>query len=51
MSMLPLLIVALLVWAGVFVFLWVVDRRVAALEARANRMAQNVGAVAPEENR
>ena len=27
-----LMIVALLIWAGVFVFIWFVDRRVSALE-------------------
>ena len=31
-SMFPLLAVALLVWAGLFTFLFVVDRKVTALE-------------------
>jgi CcmD family protein len=33
-SMLPLLLVALLVWAGVFAFIFAVDRRVRDLERR-----------------
>ena len=33
-SMFPLLAVALLVWAGLFAFLFVVDRKVTALESK-----------------
>lgn len=33
-SLVSLLAVALLIWAGVFAFLWSVDRRVRALERR-----------------
>lgn len=33
-SMVPLLLVALVVWAGVFAFIFAVDRKVAALERR-----------------
>lgn len=33
-SMMPLLVVALLIWAGVFVFMLGVDRKVSALERR-----------------
>ena len=33
-SMMPLLLVALLVWAGVFAFIFTVDRRVRDLERR-----------------
>lgn len=31
-AMMPLLIVALVVWLGVFSFIWSVDRKVSALE-------------------
>lgn len=34
MTMLPLLIVALLIWAGVFAFVFGVDRRLSILEKR-----------------
>lgn len=34
MTMLSMLIVALVVWAGVFGFTWLLDRKVAALEKR-----------------
>lgn len=33
-GMMPLLIVALLIWAGVFIFMLGVDRKVSALERR-----------------
>lgn len=35
-EMFPLLVVALLIWAGVFGFIFVVDRKVKALEERVN---------------
>jgi CcmD family protein len=35
-AMLPLLIVALLIWAGVFIFMLSIDRKVSALERRLN---------------
>jgi hypothetical protein len=44
-----LLIVPLLLWAGLFAFIWFVDARVRALERRLNerqeRLAQDVPAV------
>lgn len=39
-AMLPLLIVALLIWAGVWAYLWSVDRRVRALEQRLTNAAR-----------
>ena len=33
-TMLPLLIVALLVWAGVFAFIFAVDKKITAIEKR-----------------
>ena len=33
-NMLPLLIVALLVWAGVFAFIFAVDKKITAIEKR-----------------
>jgi CcmD family protein len=35
-DMLPLLIVALLVWAGVFAFIFSVDRKISDIEKRIN---------------
>jgi hypothetical protein len=40
-GMMPLLITALLVWAGVFAFLFAVDRKISAVEKRIN--SRNVG--------
>jgi CcmD family protein len=37
--MTPLLIVALIIWAGVFLFMWSVDRRVRAVELRLKQRA------------
>lgn len=40
MSLVPLLVVALLVWAGLFAFLMLVERRVADVERRVERLGQ-----------
>jgi CcmD family protein len=40
-SMLPLLIVALIVWAGVFAFIFGVDRKVSALERRLEELRRD----------
>ena len=45
-SMMPLLLVALLVWGGVFAFIFAVDRRVRELERRVAEQRQS-----GEENR
>ena len=43
-DMIPLLTVALLVWAGVYAFLWSVDRKVRALERRVRERDETTGA-------
>ena len=40
LSMLPLLAVALLIWAGVYAFLFVVERKVTALERKLDEVAK-----------
>ena len=38
MGLMPLLAVALIIWAGVFAFIWGVDNRVRVLEAKVNAL-------------
>jgi hypothetical protein len=47
-NMLPLLIVALLVWAGVFAFIFAVDKKITAIE---KRIADRPRAQRPEDDR
>ncbi|MBC8101894.1 MAG: CcmD family protein [Cytophagales bacterium] len=42
-SLIPLLMVALLIWFGVFAFILVVDRRVSALERRVEDAQRRLG--------
>jgi hypothetical protein len=50
-DMMPLLIVALLVWAGVFAFLFAVDRKITAVEKRINsRQNEGRGPRSQEDN-
>lgn len=41
-SMLPLLAVALLIWAGVWLFVFALDRKVSALEKRVDEVRATV---------
>lgn len=51
MSLTPLLVIALLAFIGVFAFVWALDRRVAALEYRASRLAGVASTPVTEETR
>lgn len=43
MELLPLLVVALLMWAGVFAFLMIVERRVGDVERNVSRLRDEAG--------
>ncbi len=43
LTMLPLLVVALMIWAGIFAFLLAVDRKVASLERKLDALPQRSG--------